>query len=112
MGVCVSASEKTEPYDGTQFTYTEYTFQVFEVLKGDVGNTIMIKQFGRRAGLGSIIGMPSYEPNQKYLLFLNDDSHLGLTTPVGLFQVRQIPIHWNRNQAPEREYHLYQKLPG
>ena len=30
--------------------------------------------------------MPVYNPGKEYVLFLNEDSKLGLTSPLGLFQ--------------------------
>ncbi len=55
----------------------------------------MIKQFGLAEPIqldngvtrvSRIEGMPRYTPGQEYLLFLNQDSRLGFSSPIGLIQ--------------------------
>ena len=55
----------------------------------------MIKQFGSSEPIqldngvtrvSRIEGMPRYSPGQEYLLFLNQESRLGFSSPIGLIQ--------------------------
>jgi hypothetical protein len=67
-----------------------------EVLKGRLGERVVIRQFGTRsprpaahgarAVVARVPAMPTYEVGQELLLFLVGDSQLGLTSPVGLGQ--------------------------
>ena len=83
IGVCVSAEEKQ---DGDLY-YTEYTFEVLEGIKGiNSGAILVFRQFVTPPGAGKIAGFPSYENGEKYMLFLREDSKLGLTSPIGLGQ--------------------------
>ncbi len=82
IGVCVSVAENR---DGNMI-YTEYTFEVLENIKGVGSGTIVFRQFGRTKGVGSVIGMPFYDNDKKYLMFLHGDTQLGLTSPIGLGQ--------------------------
>ena len=72
---------------------TVYTFRVEQAPKGDVGTEVTIKQMGvahpaEDPATGVITfplpGIPVYETGQRYLLFLNDTSDRGFTSPVGL----------------------------
>ena len=56
---------------------------------------VVIKQFGLAEPIqldngvtrvSRIEGMPRYIPGQEYLLFLNQDSRLGFSSPIGLLQ--------------------------
>lgn len=89
----VTAIEQLTTADGVP--YTEYTFSVSESLKGDVGSTITIRQFGLGAprpgsqGMFQIFkvpGMPMYKEGERVLLLVTAESSIGLTAPVGLFQ--------------------------
>src|SRR5262245_36136686 len=67
------------------------TFEVSQVLKGGPIRRIEVKQLGvtqtQPDGLAVWIdGMPRYQQGAEYLLFLNPDSILGFTMPVGAFQ--------------------------
>lgn len=107
VGKCVSATESFAPGSGLP-AYTEYTFQVTQLIKGNIGGTITFRQLGLRsprrisedlAYVGSIPGMPIYQEGKEYALFLIGDSRLGLTSPVGLFQGSFLVIedeHGNR----------------
>ena len=87
VGVCVSVEEKEMTFsNGASLNYTEYTFQVEQSIKGSVGGTVVLRQLGRARALGSIIGMPFYESDKKYLLCLREDSEYGLASPIGLGQ--------------------------
>lgn len=107
IGKCISATESFAPGSGLP-AYTEYTFQVIQSIKGNLGSAITFRQFGLRgprrisedlAYAGRIPGMPIYEEGKEYALFLIGDSRLGLTSPVGLFQGAFLVIedaHGNR----------------
>ncbi len=92
IGTCSSVEAGSTP-EG--LPYTAYTFSVAEVLKGDVGAAVTLRQLGllepQRVG-GNMVkvfriqGMPTYKVGQKFLLFLRADSELGLASPIGLFQ--------------------------
>ncbi len=96
VGRCVSVNADAIEFDnGGKLYYTEYTFEVSEGIKGDVGSTITFRQLGlrnpiqideTRASLQRIPGMPMYRETEEYMLFLIGDSRLGLTSPVGLLQ--------------------------
>lgn len=94
VGKCISATEIYQP-DSELPACIEYTFEVKLSIKGNVGNTITFRQFGLKnprkvdKGLiyvGRVPGMPIYEEGKDYVLFLIEDSALGLTSPIGLFQ--------------------------
>ena len=91
-GRCISVNEVYQPND---ISYTEYTFEVINTLKGISTKTVMFRQFGlihpvklpnNTIFLGKITGMPVYKKEKEYLLFLLPDSRLGLTSTAGLFQ--------------------------
>lgn len=93
-GKCVSRVEFFQP-GGKLPPYTEYTFEVFETFKGQVGSTITFRQFGltsyrqwndQLVYVGIMPDMPIYQEGHEYILFLIGDSQLGLTSPVGLYQ--------------------------
>ena len=87
VGVCVSVEQKQlDLNNGSFMTYTEYTFEILQSIKGVSGEKIVLRQVGLAKGPGSIIGMPTYETGEKYLLFLREDSEYGLTSPIGLGQ--------------------------
>lgn len=92
IGTCVAVEDGTVP--GTEIPITTYTFSVSERIKGVMGGTLTVRQFGVRepriqgdqALVQRIPGMPVYRVGQEVVLFLVSDSSLGLTSPVGLFQ--------------------------
>jgi hypothetical protein len=97
VGECVAATDGSlAQAGGSGIPYTEYVFQVREVLKGRLTERVTIRQFGVRephptpdgklALVARVPGMPVYQPGQELLLFLIGDSALGLTSPVGLAQ--------------------------
>ena len=72
---------------------TVYTFRVERLLKGTSSPTVTIKQAGAPEAVEDpatgvvtvpIHGLPTYQPGQRYLLFLNGTSDIGFTSPVGL----------------------------
>lgn len=73
------------------------TFFVEEVFKGDVtvGSILKIKQVSQKPKegqdgnviMGTLFrGVPEYKEGEEILLFLNGDSAIGFTSPVGLGQ--------------------------
>lgn len=94
VGRCVLATEFYEPGSGTP-PHTEYTFEVIESFKGNLGTTLTFRQYGLKgprqvseniAYVGKIPGMPLYQEGQEYMVFLIGYIILGLTSPVGLLQ--------------------------
>lgn len=72
---------------------TVYTFRVEQLLKGASAPTVTIKHVGAPDAVEDpatgvvtvpIHGLPTYQPGQRYLLFLNGTSDIGFTSPVGL----------------------------
>ncbi len=95
VGKCIAVREGELVFDEGKIYYTEYTFQVTHKIKGNLRETFTFRQYGlsrpRQVGENLMLynrvpGMPVYEEQQEYFLFLNRDSELGLTSPVGLFQ--------------------------
>lgn len=82
--------------------YTEYTFKIEDAVKGKLqtGATLAFKQWGAAPGAAQpgvsaprLVGMPTYEPGQHYMIFLGLQSQAGLRFPVGggqgVFRVTQ-----------------------
>ena len=92
VGTCVAVEDGTVP--GTEIPIATYTFLVSERIKGVMGDTVTIRHFGVREPrmrgdqvlVQRVPGMPIYHVGQEVVLFLIEDSSLGLTSPVGLFQ--------------------------
>lgn len=91
-GRCIAVKEIFQP---NAISYTEYTFEILNSVKGLAKEQITFRQFGLihpvklpdgTIFLGRITGMPVYEKGKEYLLFLLPDSRLGLTSTAGLFQ--------------------------
>ena len=83
-------------FDENNLPYTSYSFLVTDSIHGVANQqVVVIKQFGLAepiqldngvTQLSRIEGMPRYLPGQEYLLFLNQDSRLGFSSPIGLLQ--------------------------
>ena len=87
VGICVSVEEQQLDFsNGSPLIYTEYTFEVLQSIKSAGSERVVLRQVGLAKGPGSIIGMPAYDINKKYLLFLREDSEYGLASPIGLGQ--------------------------
>jgi len=97
VGVCVEVRDESLPQaGGGVIPYTEYTFEVREVVKGTLGPRLTVRQYGVRqprptpdgklAVVSRVPAMPVYSLGEETLLFLVGDSTLGLTSPVGLGQ--------------------------
>ena len=91
--VCQSVSSG---FDENNLPYTRYSFRVTDSIHGVVNQqVVIIKQFGLSEPIqldngvtraSRIEGMPRYVAGQEYLLFLNQDSRLGFSSPIGLIQ--------------------------
>ncbi len=91
--VCQSVSSGL---DENNLPYTRYSFLVTESIHGVANQqVVVIKQFGLAEPIqldngvtrvSRIEGMPRYLPGQEYLLFLNQESRLGFSSPIGLTQ--------------------------
>ncbi len=83
--------------------FTEYTFQISDTIKGNVGQTLTIRQVRLGGSPGALstnkeggggvqpldvnpIPLPEYEPGKEVLLFMGEDSILGLTSPISMDQ--------------------------
>jgi hypothetical protein len=98
VGVCIAREDGELPVSpgGPSLGFTQYTFQVTDLLKGAIGPTLTIRQvrLGRKPpsrGIEQPLGrnplpLPDYQPGQEVLLFLGGDSSLGLTSPVAMEQ--------------------------
>lgn len=95
VGKCVSVAEGELVFPNGKIFYTEYTFEVSESIKGNVGERVMFRQYGlttprqiseNLALYNRVPSMPVYHQNEEYMLFLIRDSRFGLTSPVGLHQ--------------------------
>jgi len=70
---------------------TWVTFAVDQVIKGTVGGTLTIKQFGTATRLsdGSLLrlpGLPTYATGDEMVVFLSGESEAGFSSPIGLAQ--------------------------
>ena len=87
-GKCVS--NRVELDTATRFIVTYTTFEVRDVLKGDVAATHVIKQIGGVLpdGVSGMVvpGVPTYAVGEEYVVFLAGVSSLGFSSPVGLSQ--------------------------
>lgn len=88
QGRCVDTRSERDAANGMIVTLT--TFQVDEVLKGDVASVHTIKQIGGRIGyeVHRVDGMPAFTPGDEYVVFLYGVSSAGFSSPVGLAQGR------------------------
>ncbi len=83
-------------FDENNLPYTSYSFLVTDSIHGVANQqVVVIKQFGLAepiqlnngvTQLSRIAGMPRYVAGQEYLLFLNRESRLGFSSPIGLLQ--------------------------
>ncbi|MBL8522192.1 MAG: hypothetical protein JNN20_00745 [Betaproteobacteria bacterium] len=87
-GKCVS--NRVELDTATRFIVTYTTFEVRDVLKGEVAATHVIKQIGGVLpdGVSGMVvpGVPAYTVGEEYVVFLAGVSSLGFSSPVGLSQ--------------------------
>ncbi|OGQ66938.1 MAG: hypothetical protein A3F89_08145 [Deltaproteobacteria bacterium RIFCSPLOWO2_12_FULL_50_11] len=90
-GYCISVDRKIQ--GGRDVLVV--SFKVDEVIKGSVGSTVTFNQLAppdkdlREIGLGSAFeGMPTYSVGEECVVFLSEESSLGLAAPIGLGQGR------------------------
>lgn len=99
-GTCENIESTTLDKGDKQVQATQYTFTVHQVFKGSavVGQALTFAQFGRKTPpKGAKIYIPamgpSYQIGKRYVLFLGEESSLGLNAPVGLgrgvFSIRE-----------------------
>lgn len=90
VGTCLTRTPKEGP-----LVHTEYTFKIDTVVKGtqQPGSSFTFRQWGSLPGATKsqfagprLLGMPSYEPGQSYMLFLGGETSEGFRAPVGLGQ--------------------------
>jgi hypothetical protein len=89
-GTVISNEVKVDEVSGHVATFT--TFDVIDVVKGDVGDTHTIKQIGGQLP-GSktrfkIHGVPRFTVGEKTVVFMPKASRLGFASPLGLGQGR------------------------
>ena len=86
VGRCLTSTAQDDPETGK--TVTIIKFEVVEALKGNLGATHTLKQYGgmREHRLHRIAGIPTYTPGEEVILFLYAESEYGLTVPVGMSQ--------------------------
>lgn len=89
-GRCTGNRSEVDAVTGLVVTFT--TFEVTEVLKGQVGATHEIKQVGGALpGDGAqfhVMGVPRFELGEEYVVFLAGVSSVGFSSPIGLAQGR------------------------
>jgi hypothetical protein len=89
-GTCVDNRSERDPATGFVVTYT--TFEVRDVLKGDVASRHTIKQVGGALAGDQvdrrIDGIPRFAIGQDYVVFLAGVSSIGFSSPIGLSQGR------------------------
>lgn len=89
-GVCLENRSERETATNMVVTYT--TFEVRDVLKGNVGATHVIKQIGGSLPGDSVqfevSGVPKFAVGESYVVFLAGVSSAGFSSPVGLAQGR------------------------
>lgn len=86
QGKSIENHSELDPHTNSIVTYS--TFEVQEVLKGEVGATHTIKQIGGKlqGEISQIIGVPIFTVGENYILFLYGVSASGFSSPVGLGQ--------------------------
>ena len=88
QGKCID--NRTEREANTNFVVTYTTFEVHDVLKGQVGATHVIKQIGGHLPGETMSfdakGIPSFTVGENYVVFLAGISAAGFSSPIGLEQ--------------------------
>lgn len=113
-GTCVGNRVERDAVTGMIATFT--TFEVRDVLKGEVAATHTIKQVGGKLGneVFRIEGVPTFTPGQEYVVFLFGVSQAGFSSPVGLsqgqFLIRQGPL--GREVSNGRDFKEMLRTPG
>ena len=88
QGICTGNRTERDPLTNLVVTYT--TFDVKEVIKGNVQKTHVIKQIGGVMPSGEasylVHGIPKFAVGEEYVLFLAGVSSAGFSSPIGLSQ--------------------------
>ena len=86
QGKSIENHSERDPQTNSIVTYS--TFEVQEVLKGEVGATHTIKQIGGKlqGEINQTTGVPTFTVGESYVLFLYGVSKSGFSSPVGLGQ--------------------------
>ncbi|MEQ1743522.1 MAG: hypothetical protein ABL869_13610 [Candidatus Nitrotoga sp.] len=86
QGKSLENHSELDPQTNSIVTYS--TFEVQEVLKGEVGATHTIKQIGGKlqGKTNQTTGVPTFTVGESYILFLYGVSASGFSSPVGLGQ--------------------------
>lgn len=86
QGKSLENHSERDPQTNSIVTYS--TFEVQEVLKGEVGATHTIKQIGGKlhGEINQTTGVPTFTVGESYILFLYGVSASGFSSPVGLGQ--------------------------
>ncbi|HQH80230.1 MAG TPA: hypothetical protein PK599_02420 [bacterium] len=88
-GRCLGVAPKRLP---NGIFATKYTFEISEVLKGDIREELEFTQVGgslsnsKKFNAPYIYGLPLYKVGSDYLVFLSEETSMGLRAPVGLQQ--------------------------
>jgi hypothetical protein len=90
-GRCVATETVFDESLGMKIT--QVTFEVDRVVKGEADSTVTIRMLGEDSG---VPGLPRFETGEDVILFLYDDSRLGLTSPVGMLQGK-FRVHTDKN---------------
>ena len=119
-GRVISSEVKQDPQSGQIATVTE--FEVLDAVKGNPGKTHTIKQIGGQLPGSNrrlvIHGVPEFDIDQEYVVFLPEASSLGFASPIGLsrgkFDVRKQDGKAVVRPAPSDKLNspLQQALPG
>ena len=88
QGTCTGNRTERDPLTNFVVTYT--TFEVKDVLKGNVGATHTIKQIGGKMPADEasfrVVGVPTFTIGEEYVVFLAGVSSAGFSSPIGLAQ--------------------------
>lgn len=86
QGKSLENHSERDPHSNSIVTYS--TFEVQEVIKGEVGATHTIKQIGGKlhGEINQTTGVPTFTVGESYVLFLYGVSASGFSSPVGLGQ--------------------------
>ncbi len=106
-GVCTSAEASVmgRPGKSGGILVTRYTFDVSDVLKGDVPKTFSFMQWGAtredaaRLGKAFVYGPPLFRVGNEYTVFLTSESRIGLRAPMGLGQGKFLVIRDSQGKA-------------
>ena len=104
VGRCHSASTEIEAGQ----VYTHFLFSVEQMIKGDPAKELDLHLMGGefQGVRHTIVGMPTFAPGERIVLFLTADDHRGHAWPVGLGQGKFRIV----SAAGDEEPRVYQSL--